>query len=238
VLADRVSSELKVTIKSVKEQVTALGESVTGLKSRQSFTEEDVIDLQSQVHRLEPESERLLCRINVAERNIASLSSLQSQVNTLRSRLDAPEPRPAEAHLNDVKACAEALNNLVFEMKALREDAEKRIEEKIGAISTARTEALNAIATEVEVLKSLKRKRTDDDDDDDDDSEHQVSPGVVTDAVTEQAVPTPVPNVCDGATPEISRPQKRAKTAMYAVAQTAVNMAIGAAATWSALAFA
>jgi hypothetical protein len=91
-----------------------LGESVTGLKSRQSFTEEDVIDLQSQVHRLEPESERLLCRINVAERNIASLSSLQSQVNTLRSRLDAPEPRPAEAHLNDVKACAEALNNLVF----------------------------------------------------------------------------------------------------------------------------
>jgi hypothetical protein len=140
-----------------------------------------------------------------------------------------------------------------IEMKALREDAEKRIEEKIGAISTARTEALNAIATEVEVcnfvqrspisyvvqvLKSLKRKRTDDDDDDDDDDEHQVSPGVVTDAVTEQAVPTPVPNVCDGATPETSRPQKRAKTAMYAVAQTAVTMAIGAAATWSALAFA
>ncbi|KAF8839981.1 hypothetical protein BDN67DRAFT_969224 [Paxillus ammoniavirescens] len=235
VLADRVGSELKATIKSVKEQVTALGESVTGLKSRQSFTEEDVIDLQSHVHRLEPESERLLCRINVAERNIASLSSLQSQVNTLRSRLDAPEPRPAEAHLNDVKACAEALNNLVFEMKALREDAEKRIEEKIGAISTARTEALNAIATEVEVLRSLKRKRTDDDDDS---SEHQVSPGVATDAITEQAAPTPVPNVCDGVTLETSRPQKRAKTAMYAVAQTAVTMAIGAAATWSALAFA
>ncbi|KIK95747.1 hypothetical protein PAXRUDRAFT_826698 [Paxillus rubicundulus Ve08.2h10] len=236
VLADRVGSELKATIKSVKEQVTALGESVTGLKSRQSFSEEDIIDLQSHVHRLEPDSERLLCRINMAERNIASLSSLQSQVNTLRSRLDAPEPRPAEAHLSDVKACAEALNNLVFEMKALREDTEKRIEEKMEAISTARTEALNLIATEVEVLNSLKRKRTDDDDDDD--LEHQVSPDVVTDAVTGQAAPTPVPNVGDDATPSTSRPQKRAKMAMYAVAQTAVTMAIGAAATWSALAFA
>ncbi|KAF9220614.1 hypothetical protein BS17DRAFT_309026 [Gyrodon lividus] len=243
VLADRIGSELKASIKSV--EVTALEGSVTSLKSRQSFTEDDVMDLQNHVDKLEPESERLLCRVNVAERNIASLSSLPSQVNTLRSRLDTPEPRPLEAHLSDVKVCAEALNNLVSEMKSLREDAEKRIEDKMEAINTARTEALNAIAAEVEAqrshvsdvvvaLKSRKRKRSDADD-----SEHQVPPGVATDdAVGEQAVASPTPAVCDAPTPETSRPQKRAKMIMYTVAQTAATVAIGAVATWSALAFA
>ena len=70
---------------------------------------------------LEPDSERLLCRITGAERNIASLSTLQgqttalqNQVTTLRARLEAAEHRPVETPMDDVRACADALNNLVF----------------------------------------------------------------------------------------------------------------------------
>ena len=95
-------------------------ETVGDLKSRQTVTEEDVIDLQSHVDMLEPDSERLLCRITGAERNIATLSTLQgqmtalqNQVTTLRARVDAPEPRPVETPMDDVRACAEALTNLV-----------------------------------------------------------------------------------------------------------------------------
>lgn len=99
-------------------------EAVGDLKSRQSVTEEDVVDLQSHVEMLEPDSERLICRITGAERNIATLSTLQgkmtvlqNQVTTLRSRLDAPEePKPVETPLDDVRACADALNNLVSGM--------------------------------------------------------------------------------------------------------------------------
>ena len=87
------------------------------------MTEDDVIDLQSRVDMLEPESERLLCRVAGAERNIASLSTLQgqmtalqNQVTTLRERLDASEPRPVDAPMEDVRACAIALNNLVSGM--------------------------------------------------------------------------------------------------------------------------
>lgn len=84
------------------------------------MTEEDVVDLQSHCEMLEPESDRLLCRITGAERNIASLSTLQGQmtalqnlVTTLRGRFDAPEPKSVETPMDDVRACADALNNLV-----------------------------------------------------------------------------------------------------------------------------
>ncbi|KIJ67364.1 hypothetical protein HYDPIDRAFT_37904 [Hydnomerulius pinastri MD-312] len=230
-LVDRIGAELKASVKRVEEQVTTLQETVTDLKSRHSLTEEDVMDLQTHVDMLEPESDRLLCRINLAERNIASLSGLQTQVNTLRNRLDAPEPEPLEAPLSDVRACAEALNTLVSEMKSLREDAEKRIEEKIDAINVARAEALSAIATEVETLNSLKRKRTEKED------EPQTSEDVVMNGVVAEVGPKPAPFICDEDAHEVPRPQKRARTAMHTAAHTAAAMAVGAVATWSALAF-
>lgn len=55
-------------------------------------------------------------------------------------------------------------------------------------------------------------------------------------SVHDVPVPTPVPEAPAPAL-EPTRPKKRARTAMYTVAQTAAAMAIGAAATWSALAF-
>lgn len=53
------------------------------------------------------------------------------------------------------------------------------------------------------------------------------------------SVPAPVPEAPAPEAPalEPTRPKKRARTGMYMVAHTAAAMAIGAAATWSALAF-
>ncbi|KAH7886759.1 hypothetical protein F5I97DRAFT_1046410 [Phlebopus sp. FC_14] len=222
-LPEHAMNELRAAIKNAEERVVSLQETVADVKSRQCLAEDDIMDLQTHVDMLEPESDQLLSRINLAERNIASLSSLQSQVNTLCNRLDAPEPRTLDAPLSDVKACADALKALVSEMKVLRQDAEKRIDEKIDAISVARNEALSAITVEVESLKSLKRKRCDDDDD------SQYSRDNMKAAVTVENSRT---------SPEVIRRPKRAKTAVYTAARTAAAMAVGAIATWSALAFA
>lgn len=101
----------------------ALQDTVGDLVSRQSATEDDVVDLQSRVEMLEPESERLLCRVGGAERNIASLSTLQGQMTalqdqatTLRERLDALKPGPVEIPMDDFRASANALNILVAGM--------------------------------------------------------------------------------------------------------------------------
>lgn len=68
----------------------------------------------------EPESDTFLsrldvaARLDVAERNIASLSAFQSQVLSLKSKLEAPPPsRVIEIPVNDVKMCVEALSSLV-----------------------------------------------------------------------------------------------------------------------------
>ncbi|KAI6014528.1 hypothetical protein PISMIDRAFT_672274 [Pisolithus microcarpus 441] len=201
-------------------------ETIADLRTRQTFTEEDVMDIQTHVDMLEPESDRLFCRLNLAERNIASLSTLQAQVNALKSRLDNPEPQLTELAVCDVKACAEALGSLVSELKTLREDAEKRIDEKMMAIDAARTEALKEIATEVEVVKSLKRKRVED--------ECVGQPGKEMDNGDVMAnMEAPVLQMYS----DSPRQTKRTRTAMGTVAQTAAAMAVGAVATWSALAF-
>ncbi|KAI9455640.1 hypothetical protein HD554DRAFT_267569 [Boletus coccyginus] len=280
----RIKSEFKGSFKNVEDRITALQETVGDLKSRQSVTEEDVVDLQSHVEMLEPDSERLICRITGAERNIATLSTLQgkmtvlqNQVTTLRSRLDASEePRPVETPMDDVRACADALNNLVSEMKVLREDVEKRIDAKMEAIQSARAEALDAlkgVVAEAESMKSSKRKRGDDEEVEEETPEVVAvaqpvahSPPVVVDEIPLPEVsipqipipqlpipvpdlPVPIPVLAPVPTPKVpapeipaldsepARPKKRARTAMHTVAHTAAAMVVGAAATWSALAF-
>lgn len=224
---ERLSNELRASIKIIEDRVSAMQGTISDLRSRQSFTEEDVMDIQTHVDMLEPESDRLFCRLNLAERNIASLSTLQTQVNALKNRLDDPEPKPTEFPTNDLKACAEALGALVTEMKTLREDAEKRIEEKMMVIDAVRTEALKEIATEVEVVKSLKRKRVEDEDAGEPEKKMDTD-----DIVTK--TDAPMAQICS----DSFRQPKRVRMAMGAVAQTAAAMAVGAVVTWSALAFA
>ena len=103
----------------LQDRINVSQEAFSDLKSRQTATEEDAVDLQSHVEMLEPDSERLLCRFTGAECNIATLSTpqgqmivLQNQVTTLRAKVDAPEPKPVETLLDNVKECADALNNL------------------------------------------------------------------------------------------------------------------------------
>ncbi|KAH0835802.1 hypothetical protein J3R83DRAFT_9657 [Lanmaoa asiatica] len=286
VVTECVNSEVKRSLSSIEaciirhpanfflmslfqERTTALQETVSELKSRQSVTEEDVVDLQSHFEMLEPESERLLCRIIGAERNIATLSTLQgqmtalqNQVTTLRGRIDTSEPRPVETPMGDVRACADVLNNLVSEMKSLREDMEKRIAAKIEAIQTANAEALDALKEVVvkpESVRSLKRKRSDGEVEED--TPRVVAPVIccpplVADEILVDEVPVPqvpipqvpfsipdlpvlVPEVSAPEVPalEPTRPKKRARIAVYTIAHTAAVMAIGAAATWSALAY-
>jgi C4-dicarboxylate-specific signal transduction histidine kinase len=132
------------------------------------LTEDDLYDLQHQVDTLEPESERLLMRLEVAEDKLSSLSDLQDQVFELQSKIDADSDDTLTSPMTDVKACADALNALVIglryalvavssvwllptEMKTLREETERRVEERIQTIQTAKEEALSVIATEVEV---------------------------------------------------------------------------------------
>ncbi|KAL4071874.1 hypothetical protein J3A83DRAFT_2927061 [Scleroderma citrinum] len=223
--SERIGSELKTSIKIMEDRISAMQETITDLKTRQCFTEEDVMDLQTHVDLLEPESDRFLSRLNLAERNIASLSTVQSQVNALKSKLDSPDPKPIEMPMNVIKVCADALNSLVAEMKSLREGAEKRIDEKIEAIDAARTDTLNVIAAEVENLRSLKRKRGEENED--------VEEKATKDEV-EKPVDVVMSEICDNSV----RQTKRAKTAMGTVAQTAAAMAMGAVVTWSALAYA
>ncbi|KAG6331956.1 hypothetical protein ID866_7134 [Astraeus odoratus] len=225
-IPERVGSELRTSIKIVEDRVSAMQETITDLKTRQCFTEEDVMDLQTHIDMLGPESDRFLCRLNLAERNIASLSTLQNQINSLKSRLDNPEPKPVEIPANDVKACADALGSLVAEMKCLRDSAEKRIDEKMEAIDAARASALNVIA--VEALNSLKRKRVEEDEPVKDTPDH-----VMKDTAEPQADLPPSQPV-----PDNVRESKRARTTAVTVAQTAAAMAVGAVVTWSALAFA
>lgn len=103
--------------------MTALRGTIVDVASHQNGTEDDVVDLQSRVDVLETESERLVCRVAGAERNIASLSTLQGQMTalqnqmaTLRERLDVQEPRHVETSMDDFRVCANALNNLVSGM--------------------------------------------------------------------------------------------------------------------------
>ncbi|KAG2346092.1 hypothetical protein BDR05DRAFT_988265 [Suillus weaverae] len=207
-------------------RVNVLHSSVTDIKNRHALTEDDLYDLQHQVDMLEPESDQLFARLDAAEDKLSTLSDLQDQVSELQSKADAESCDNFAPPMADVKACADALNALVIEMKALREETEKRVEERIQTIHTARAEALSVIAAEVETFKSLKRKHSE--------IEVEVTPPVKMDIVVEEA---PVAAAKLEIPVEDYRHAKRPKRIMTSIAQTATAMAVGAVATWSALAF-
>jgi len=161
--------------------------------------------------------------------------------------------------MDDFKVCAAALNNLVSEMRSLREDVEKRIEAKMETIQKARTEALDAlkeVVGEAEHVRTSKRKREDEIEEEElcinvaatlDARVDHISPEeiqasevsvpiqqVLSEADVSLAKPDDMPRAVE---PIQVRPKKRARKAMYTVAQTAAAMAIGAVTAWSALAF-
>lgn len=216
--------DLRDSIKTVEARVNALLSSVDDIKDRHALTEDDLYDLQHQVDAMEPESDRLLSRLEAAEDRLSSLSDLQDQVSDLQSRIDVESGDALASPMTEVKACADALNALVIEMKTLREETEKRVEERIQTIQTAKTEALSVIAAEVETFKSLKRKH----------SEIEVTP---VPAKVDIAVEAPTVVVAPELPIEERRHKKRPRRIVSSVAQTAAAMAVGAVATWSALAF-
>lgn len=81
------------------------------------MTEDDLYDLQHQVDALEPESDRLLTRLEVVEDRISCLSDLQEQVYDLHSKFDAESCDALTSPMTDVKACADALNALVIGLR-------------------------------------------------------------------------------------------------------------------------
>ncbi|KAG2148883.1 hypothetical protein DEU56DRAFT_782664 [Suillus clintonianus] len=218
--------DLRDSIKIIEDRVNVLHSSVTDIKNRHALTEDDLYDLQHQVDMLEPESDQLFARMEAAEDKISTMSDLQDQVSELRTKVDAGSRDTFVPPMADVKACADALSALVIEMKTLREETEKRVEERIQTIQTARTEALSVIAAEVETFKSLKRKH----------SEIEVAPPPV-----EMDIVAEAPGAAAAANPELpvedNRHAKRPRRIMTSIAHTATAMAVGAVATWSALAF-
>ncbi|KAG2155296.1 uncharacterized protein EDB93DRAFT_1326666 [Suillus bovinus] len=196
------------------------------IKTIEARSKDDLYDLQHQVDMLEPESDQLFARLEAAEDKLSSLSDLQDQVSELQSKADAESCDTFVPPMADVKACADALNALVIEMKTLREETEKRVEERIQTIQTARMEALSVIAAEVESFKSLKRKHSD--------IEIEVAPPVKMDIVVDEA---PAVAAKSELLIENYRHVKRPRRIMTSIAHTATAMAVGAVATWSALAF-
>lgn len=218
--------DLRDSIKTIEGRVNALHSSVTDIKNRHALTEDDLYDLQHQVDMLEPESDQLFARLEAAEDKLSTLSDLQDQVSELQSKVDAESCDNFASPTVDVKACADALNALVIEMKTLREETEKRVEERIQTIQIAKTEALSVIAAEVETFKSLKRKHSE--------VEVEVAPPVKMGIVVEEA-PTTAAKLESPV--EDYRHAKRPRRIVSSIAHTATAMAVGAVATWSALAF-
>lgn len=218
--------DLRDSIKTIEGRVNALHSSVTDIKNRHALTEDDLYDLQHQVDMLEPESDQLFARLEAAEDKLSTLSDLQDQVSELQSKADAESCDNFASPTVDVKACADALNALVIEMKTLREETEKRVEERIQTIQIAKTEALSVIAAEVETFKSLKRKHSE--------VEVEVAPPVKMGIVAEEA-PTTAAKLESPV--EDYRHAKRPRRIVSSIAHTATAMAVGAVATWSALAF-
>lgn len=217
--------DLRDAIKTIEGRVNVLHSSVTDIKNRHAMSEDDLYDLQHQVDMLEPESDQLFARLEAAEDKLSTLSDLQDQVSELQSKADAESCDTFVPPMADVKACADALNALVIEMKTLREETEKRVEERIQTIQVARSEALSVIAAEVETFKSLKRKHSE--------IEIEVAPPVKMDIVVEEPAAATKPEL----PVEDYRHIKRPRRIMTSIAHTATAMAVGAVATWSALAF-
>ncbi|KAJ7132095.1 hypothetical protein C8R44DRAFT_773033 [Mycena epipterygia] len=149
------------------------------------------------------------------EENVDACHQAQAQLDELQGRMDAPSEKASEIdtdpYADEAKANAKLLEQLVAEMTVLRDTARKEMADELQSVREAK-ESLKSLAAQVQVqAASLKRKRCDKDGEDE---------------------ATPV--VAEGMT---MPPRKRARQVAKVLAQTATAVTIGAAVTWSALAF-
>ncbi|KAH7912109.1 hypothetical protein BJ138DRAFT_1149167 [Hygrophoropsis aurantiaca] len=228
--------ELRQSVDAFEHRLGDLRRNVDNLTGEFRETEDDVIDMQAQIQRLEKslefDSRWSIKRLDAAERRLSALADLQGQVNTLQTQMDAPEKEGNARPIVDIRTCANALDGLVAELKSLREDTETRLAARVEDIKIARAEALLSISSQVEAFKSLKRKR-------EGEIIEQPSP---TPTIIELPRPTFPPPTCQLPItilePEQVRPRKRMRKVFRTITHTATAVAVGAVATWTALAFA
>ncbi|KAJ7918744.1 hypothetical protein B0H13DRAFT_1991536 [Mycena leptocephala] len=100
------------------------------------------------------------------EENVDACQQAQAQLDALQVRMDDTPERAPEAetppYVEEAKARAKALEDLIVEMTTLRDNARKEMTDELQSIRDAKG-ALKALAEQVHTqTESLKRKRADD----------------------------------------------------------------------------
>ncbi|KAJ6581231.1 hypothetical protein B0H19DRAFT_1114325 [Mycena capillaripes] len=154
------------------------------------------------------------------EENVDACHQAQAQLDVLQIRMDdtpasAPETE-TPPYVEEAKARAKVLEELIAEMTTLRNNARKEMSDELQSIRETK-EALKSLTDEVNAqTASLKRKRADDE------VEGEVAHKAAVEVV--EIVAT-------------MPPRKRARRVVKVLAQTVTAVSIGVAVTWSALAF-
>ncbi|KAJ7090592.1 hypothetical protein C8R43DRAFT_1050373 [Mycena crocata] len=213
--------QLKASLATIKTEVAKLH--VHRRKYKQRFNDNihvmgekfsDLEDRTTEAHDLyNMLSERL-------EESVDLCHQAQAQLDVLQSRMDTePEVTPAvettTPYVDEAKGNAKILEDLVAEMTALRDTTRKEIASELESIREAK-DALKSLTQDLRnETTSLKRKRSAED--------HELDATPKEVAIAEGIVLPP--------------PRKRVRQVVKVLAQTATAVTIGAAVTWSALAF-
>ncbi|KAI0052814.1 hypothetical protein FA95DRAFT_1601510 [Auriscalpium vulgare] len=156
-------------------------------------------------------------RMDSAERAIESLNTSDARRDDGKYAPSSSDELASLSEREDVKASVAELHALVHELTSLRQSATVDLGAELAALKAARVQAEahrmeidDMVQTAAAASASLKRKRSEADD------EVEVTMGKV----------------------DTSPPTKRSRLLLAGVVHTAAAMAVGAVATWSALAFA
>lgn len=205
---DAVAKDVNVDSK-LKEEVSKIKDTVD-----QVFTDVQLLRYSkrkaaSHIHRAEKKLQTLETRLTHVDSLCASNASCISDlIDAELLKMDGIDPRPAENENQDA-----ILRELLQEMKLLREQITNEITQEIEALKVAREEASAAITTMAAQIQTslprMKRKRCEESAEDED-------------------------GTSDSLHPAVKRSRRRI---VSKVLQTAGVFTIGAAATWTALAF-
>jgi len=160
------------------------------------------------------------------EENVDACEQAQAQIDALQVRMDEARMDEAPAkviepetpsYVEEAKARAKVLEELVTEMTTLRDSARKEMAEELKSIREAK-EAFKRLTEQIQIqTASLKRKRVEEEV-----QGEEVAPKATVEVVADNTAPPP---------------RKRVRRVAKVLAQTATAVSIGAVVTWSALAF-